>query len=396
VVPLALLLLAIVSAGTDARASITKRQVAPGLRLIRIRDPGPVRAFVLSVDPRRHALDVALGARRFPGYGSTVATLAERSDAIAAINGDMGVIRPAHPFARDGELVQTLLRSSDVLGIAGGGAGVFIGRPGISVRVRSSGASVPIERWNSGSPGPGEIVGFSEVAGLLEGPIPGDCWVRFEPLDEMSRSRDGRTIARPYRAVDSGCGMPGQLAGQDVLLASRSRSRGASRLERTAIGERISIKWSTRWPGIVDLSGGFPLLVRDDRSVVRTPCVSEFCLRQPRSGVGITAGCADLRSTTQCRILLAVVDGRREGWSRGATLPEFARLFLRLGAAAALNLDGGGSSTLLLDGRVVNRPSDAARKVPTALMVLAGPDPGEAGLGMTPDQEVMPWLQRRS
>jgi hypothetical protein len=64
------------------------------------------------------ALDVALGARRFPGYGATVA---ERGDAIAAINGDMGVIRPAHPFARDGELVQTLLPSSDVLGIAGGG-----------------------------------------------------------------------------------------------------------------------------------------------------------------------------------------------------------------------------------------------------------------------------------
>ena len=44
----------------------------------------------------------------------------------------------------------------------------------------------------------------------------------------------------------------------------------------------------------------------------------------------------------------------------------FARIFLRLGAVSALNLDGGGSSVLMVNGSVVNRPSDEFRRVPTS------------------------------
>lgn len=51
-----------------------------------------------------------------------------------------------------------------------------------------------------------------------------------------------------------------------------------------------------------------------------------------------------------------VVDGRKEGYSRGMTLNEFAQLFEQLGAQLAYNLDGGGSSTLVFMGNVVNNP----------------------------------------
>jgi len=54
------------------------------------------------------------------------------------------------------------------------------------------------------------------------------------------------------------------------------------------------------------------------------------------------------------------------------TLPELAALLFRLGATDALNLDGGGSSTLVVGGRVVNSPSDETgeRPVADALLVL--------------------------
>ena len=49
-----------------------------------------------------------------------------------------------------------------------------------------------------------------------------------------------------------------------------------------------------------------------------------------------------------------------------------------LGAISAMNLDGGGSSTMWVEGDVVNRPSDGhERRVTTAVLVLPGPDPGE-------------------
>jgi len=50
-----------------------------------------------------------------------------------------------------------------------------------------------------------------------------------------------------------------------------------------------------------------------------------------------------------------------------------------LGAVQALNLDGGGSSTMVVEGVVVNRPSDdRLGRTSNAVLVLPGPDPGES------------------
>ena len=64
------------------------------------------------------------------------------------------------------------------------------------------------------------------------------------------------------------------------------------------------------------------------------------------------------------RILLVTIDGRRPGWSAGATLPEAARVMRALGAREALNLDGGGSTTMTVKGAVVNFPSDPTGERP--------------------------------
>jgi exopolysaccharide biosynthesis protein len=73
-------------------------------------------------------------------------------------------------------------------------------------------------------------------------------------------------------------------------------------------------------------------------------------------------------------LLLVVVDGRQED-SRGVTLVEFARLFRDLGAIHALNLDGGGSTTMVVMGSVVNDPSGQfERPTSSALLILPGED----------------------
>jgi exopolysaccharide biosynthesis protein len=49
-----------------------------------------------------------------------------------------------------------------------------------------------------------------------------------------------------------------------------------------------------------------------------------------------------------------------------------------LGAVDALNLDGGGSSEMVVKGKVVNRPSDGReRRITNAVLILPGADPGE-------------------
>jgi hypothetical protein len=66
------------------------------------------------------------------------------------------------------------------------------------------------------------------------------------------------------------------------------------------------------------------------------------------------------------QILFLVADGYNEKGSSGATLAEMQLLLLRYGALDGYNLDGGGSSTLIFNGKVINRPSDGKlRKLPT-------------------------------
>ena len=71
------------------------------------------------------------------------------------------------------------------------------------------------------------------------------------------------------------------------------------------------------------------------------------------------------------KFLMMTVDGRQPGVSVGMSLQELAEYLLSLGAIDAMNLDGGGSTTMFLDGKVVNTPSDkeGERKIGDAIVV---------------------------
>ena len=70
-------------------------------------------------------------------------------------------------------------------------------------------------------------------------------------------------------------------------------------------------------------------------------------------------------------VLFLVIDGRQPGYSVGATLRDLQNILHEEGAVIAANLDGGSSSTLYLNGNVVNKPADllGERMIPTAFIV---------------------------
>jgi exopolysaccharide biosynthesis protein len=86
--------------------------------------------------------------------------------------------------------------------------------------------------------------------------------------------------------------------------------------------------------------------------------------RHPRTMIGLDA---------QGFIWLVAVDGRQPDYSIGMHFADLQRLADRLDLTDALNLDGGGSTTMVVDGQVVNRPSDplGARPVGDALLVTS-------------------------
>lgn len=118
---------------------------------------------------------------------------------------------------------------------------------------------------------------------------------------------------------------------------------------------------------------GHPLLAKDSAVVgeVDTDGNAGFIGRNPRTAVGISRGGK--------RLLLATIDGRQKGYSDGMSLRETADLMLALGARDALNLDGGGSSTMVIATpgssatlHLANHPSDAQgeRAVGDALAIV--------------------------
>jgi hypothetical protein len=72
------------------------------------------------------------------------------------------------------------------------------------------------------------------------------------------------------------------------------------------------------------------------------------------------------------RFLMVTIDGRQPEHSVGINLNDLATLLLELGATDAMNLDGGGSTTMFVSGKVVNKPSDkeGERSVSDAILVF--------------------------
>ena len=119
------------------------------------------------------------------------------------------------------------------------------------------------------------------------------------------------------------------------------------------------------WP-VEDAVGAGPALVSDGKVRVTTNEEVFFNSAIPDTHPRTAAG---IRSDGT--LLLVVVDGRQP-LSRGVDLDQLAALMADLGAEEALNLDGGGSSSLYVKGRLLNRPSgiSAAREVMSAIGVF--------------------------
>ena len=106
--------------------------------------------------------------------------------------------------------------------------------------------------------------------------------------------------------------------------------------------------------------GGGPALLKDGRSTQ----FQSSDARHPRSAIGWNAEF----------FFLVQVDGRQRGLSVGMSLAELAAHFARLGCTDALNLDGGGSSTLWARGQVMNTPCEGSeRPMGNALIITLEP-----------------------
>ena len=335
-------------------------------RLVNVK--APWRAWVLDVNMSACASVQALKGETTAVGRNTTSVLLSRLPAasrpIAAVNADFFL------FAPPGVLTNAHIERGTV--IAGPGPNVLLGydaQRGLFIdSVRVSGAvtsprgTVALLNWNRPAP---------NRAGLVDAHwgVPLDTLVRtravrLDPIVPVRQdSSAGRYVVRAARVGDT------VVFGDTLLLVVPPAMRA-----RVVAGDTVAVqrRITPVWPR--ETVGGRGVLLID--SVVGADVDKEgnagFRGLNPRTAAGIA------RVGTSQRLLLAVIDGRQPGYSVGMTLRQTAELLQSLGAQRAINLDGGGSSAMIVRDhttgalRVRNKPSDPTgeRAVGNALAVL--------------------------
>ncbi|HEY7273400.1 MAG TPA: phosphodiester glycosidase family protein [Actinoplanes sp.] len=353
---------------------------------------GPWHVDVLTIDPRR--FDGRLDATYGPDLEQreTTSRLAALTGADAAVNAGFFVLDPAAGApgdpagvgAYDGRLVSEPIA----------------GRPALVVRDDARGTSIVRLRWR------GEVAGLmldglDRVPGLIRncggvGDTPTDLprhdvtctdpdeLIAFDsaygirtpggPGAEAVLNRNGRVIKirSPRGGTVPAGGRTVQATGAkvDALLAVAHPGRRLA-VRATLIDDHGRPVRPSRSTSIVN---GGPELVRDGR-LHATPAADGMVhpgdpsfyygwvhKRNPRTFAGVDA---------RGRTVLITADGRSTS-SLGLGIGETAAVARSLGLRDAMNLDGGGSTTMVVDGSVINMPSDATgeRPVGDALVVL--------------------------
>ncbi|MHC0037885.1 S-layer homology domain-containing protein [Pseudoneobacillus sp. C159] len=145
------------------------------------------------------------------------------------------------------------------------------------------------------------------------------------------------------------------------------------------IGDKMTVSFAidTKWMNAQFLLASGPMLVKDSKPFLTIDLNSSRARE-------VTARTAVAIDSSKNRVFFVTVDGRQPGFSTGMNLKDFADYLVKLGADRAINLDGGGSTTLAtrLYGQnqvsLMNSPSDGnERAVSTILQAVSTAPLGE-------------------
>ncbi|QKW05146.1 phosphodiester glycosidase family protein [Streptomyces sp. NA04227] len=368
---------------------------------------GPWSLDALVIDPKtfRGRIGSELATGIVPGR-ETVSALARRTNAFAAVNGGYFVIGGTHqtpgPWAAgtDGDLAGVSVVRGDLVseGVGDRPALVLPSASGDGAAVRRVRTELSV-RTESGSRHP--VTGLNRQSGLvLNCGGTGDAVPFAHPAHDYTCGNPNELVAlTPVFGPEAptGPGFQATLDASGRVVSVREERGGAVPARGTVLqgtgtqaqwlreharpGARLTLRRSVLDAGTgkpvrlgpdTSLANGGPLLLRDGRTAldpVRDGWSPEdiadtdragfyngwYLRRNPRTAAGVTA---------DGRLILLTADGRRPGHSVGLSLPETAAVMRALGARNALNLDGGGSTAMVVEGTLQGTPSDATGERP--------------------------------
>ncbi len=343
-------------------------QIAPGITVrewdnVDGRQPvGQARMNLVTVDLANPAISYEYLAPDTLTKRKSVSHLSAKAGAMVGVNGDffdisdtgapLGIgidrVRGMLNGSRDGWIPENMTLWFD-------GAGPHLSK--LSARPRLAGRpAYKITGWNAPSVPMNGIGVYTKEWGKTSGTsvTDGDNKIREVVIV------NGRVASNRYKHGKSGRKIKG------FVLIGRGNARKPLSQLRKGMKVRPVPRLQYKGPQMA-ISGDRPLLVEGVRTVINDR------LAHPRTAVGIDADGG--------KLLILTVDGR-SSVSRGYTMVELADMMSALGAENALNLDGGGSTTMYSRNAaglmgLINEPSDGSeRLVPNGFGVVYHGDPG--------------------
>ena len=257
-------------------------------------------------------------------------TIAQNNDAIVAINGGFFKPQTGVPLGTlmiNKKLITGPIYDRVALGIFD--SGYEVGRVQLNAKITGNGESIKIDNINQPRMLSSYILAYTPDWGAYA-PASPQYGVQLQVVGNKITEVSSNPLFIPKDGY--------------VIVGPKAK------LEKLIGAKKVDIKISTnpKWENVKHIISGGPYLVKDNQIFIDTTAqkLQSIGGRNPRTAIGYTK---------ENDLVLVAVDGR-EGSSIGLTLNELAKLMKDLGCTNAINLDGGGSTVMYINGQIVNRP----------------------------------------
>jgi hypothetical protein len=316
--------------------------------------PGPIRTYATRIDLK----DPNLQVKSVPAAGDLGALRPVREEAVAGkglvtLNGDFFYTGPLGaftlgPMVTGGNFAYAPVSPEVVLAL-GRDDSPWVGAASeLRFELRSGdGSAIPLHGVNH-IPGEHAASVFNGYWGPELSLDAEGCFAAFAPADGSLRVPDV-----------FGCGPLAGIGLPPNTFTIVARGAAAEWLQ-TQSANPLSVAHSFPLGNVDFIAGGSHVLVAGGGQPAIRPDA-----RHPRTAIGVDAGGF---------LYMLVVDGRTEK-SLGMTLPELQAYVAQMGMTNAINLDGGGSSSLVLRGTLMNVPADGKERAVASFVQVGPPQP---------------------
>ncbi len=312
------------------------KNVADGIkhvRMVKYFNGRPVKINVVEMNKniaKDFEIKPATASTNTLSHKTTLRTIAYRTNSIVAINGGFFKPQTGVPLGTlmiDGKLYTGPIYNRASIGISE--SGFETGRVEFKGSITANGHTIKIDNINQPRMLSSYVLAYTGDWGSYAPASP-----RYGVQLQIEGNKVVKTSANPLSIPKNGYVIVGP---KDKL----SKLFGAEFAE-------IKIETNPKWQNVKHIISGGPYLVKNGQIYVDIAEEKLLSIggRNPRTAIGYTY---------DNNFIIVTADGR-EGSSIGLTLSELAQFMKSLGCVNAINLDGGGSTVMYVDGQIVNNP----------------------------------------